>query len=208
MAKVEFYIVRHGQTMLNMLKRSQGWSDSPLTTDGIKMAEKLHEDLDEIAFTAFYSSDLPRAVQTAKIICGHDQEVVIDPRLREWCLGIFEAENTKIFIDSLLSELPHLTRHNLDSHLDEVYETIRRLDTTGMTESFEQVCGRLEEFLRQRGNDVLHQGGGRVMVVTHAFVIKTMMHLFAREKLEDNIIISNASITKISYDGQNFTFID
>ena len=28
---VTFYIVRHGETLLNSLNRAQGWSDSPLT---------------------------------------------------------------------------------------------------------------------------------------------------------------------------------
>ena len=31
---VRFYIVRHGQTLLNSLDRAQGWTDSPLTEAG------------------------------------------------------------------------------------------------------------------------------------------------------------------------------
>ena len=31
---VRFYIVRHGQTLMNSLDRAQGWADSPLTEAG------------------------------------------------------------------------------------------------------------------------------------------------------------------------------
>ena len=34
MAKL--YLMRHGQTLFNVLKRKQGWCDSPLTEVGIK----------------------------------------------------------------------------------------------------------------------------------------------------------------------------
>ena len=33
-----FYIVRHGQTLLNSLDRVQGWADSPFTEAGKQMA--------------------------------------------------------------------------------------------------------------------------------------------------------------------------
>ncbi|NCE66425.1 histidine phosphatase family protein [Pseudoflavonifractor sp. 524-17] len=35
---VTFYIVCHGQTLLNQLDRAQGWSDSPLTALGEQAA--------------------------------------------------------------------------------------------------------------------------------------------------------------------------
>ncbi len=34
---VRFYIVRHGQTLLNSLDRAQGWADSSLTEAGKQM---------------------------------------------------------------------------------------------------------------------------------------------------------------------------
>ena len=38
---VEFYLVRHGKTMLNTTDRVQGWADAPLTKDGVVVAENL-----------------------------------------------------------------------------------------------------------------------------------------------------------------------
>ena len=52
---VTFYIVRHGETLLNSLGRAQGWSDSPLTDNG-KMAAK---DLGlEIKGTIFHAAHI------------------------------------------------------------------------------------------------------------------------------------------------------
>jgi len=38
---VRFYIVRHGQTLLNSLDRAQGWADFPLTASGKQAAKEL-----------------------------------------------------------------------------------------------------------------------------------------------------------------------
>lgn len=37
--KVTLFLTRHGKTMLNTTGRMQGWCDSPLTPDGVKVAE-------------------------------------------------------------------------------------------------------------------------------------------------------------------------
>lgn len=88
MAEVEFYIIRHGETLLNKLGKAQGLTDSPLTSDGIQSAVKLKQALCNVEFSAAYSSDLSRAYNTAKIICGDFFDVHKDIRLREWCLSV------------------------------------------------------------------------------------------------------------------------
>lgn len=65
---IVFYVVRHGQTLLNSLNRAQGWVDSPLTDIGKKTAIELGNMLKEINFDAAYTSDTSRAIQTAELI--------------------------------------------------------------------------------------------------------------------------------------------
>ena len=65
---VSFYIVRHGQTLLNSLDRAQGWADSPLTDEGKQTAVELGHELKDIDFNAVYTSDMLRAVQTAELV--------------------------------------------------------------------------------------------------------------------------------------------
>lgn len=55
---VRFYIVRHGETMMNKLKLLQGWNDSALTENGIEIAQCLGKGLKDINFDAAYCSTL------------------------------------------------------------------------------------------------------------------------------------------------------
>ena len=57
-----FYIVRHGQTLLNSLDRAQGWADSPLTEAGKQMVADIGQKLKGIDFDAVYTSDMLRAI--------------------------------------------------------------------------------------------------------------------------------------------------
>ena len=65
---ITFYIVRHGQTLLNQLDRAQGWADSPLTVLGEQTARELGQALSSVIFQAAYTSDTIRAFNTAKLV--------------------------------------------------------------------------------------------------------------------------------------------
>jgi 2,3-bisphosphoglycerate-dependent phosphoglycerate mutase len=94
MDRTQFVIVRHGQTQWNNRGIRQGHLDSELTARGIAQAKALGIRLSREHFTTLYSSDLGRAVHTARIIAastGH--EIVTDARLRERHLGIFQGLN-------------------------------------------------------------------------------------------------------------------
>jgi probable phosphoglycerate mutase len=84
-------LLRHGETTWNIEGRYQGQLDSPLTPVGIAQAQALARRFAGAKFTALYSSDLGRALETATCIAktsGH--EVRADARLRERHLGIFQ----------------------------------------------------------------------------------------------------------------------
>jgi probable phosphoglycerate mutase len=85
-------VVRHGETRFNVEGRWQGHDDSPLTEKGIAQAGALAKRLEAYQFSSVYSSDLGRAMQTARIITdqtGHD--IIPDKRLRERNVGIFQG---------------------------------------------------------------------------------------------------------------------
>ncbi len=88
--------VRHGVTDWNLEGRWQGWTDVPLSTTGRAQAERLKPRLASLRSPLVYSSDLERAVDTARL-AGF--EPVQDARLREVHFGVFEgglsAENAR-----------------------------------------------------------------------------------------------------------------
>ena len=48
MKHIQFYYVRHGETIFNVKNLSQGSCDSPLTKNGIHQAEKAKEKIKDI----------------------------------------------------------------------------------------------------------------------------------------------------------------
>jgi broad specificity phosphatase PhoE len=95
MEKTTLWITRHGQTMFNVLRRVQGWCDSPLTIEGIAVAKQLGKGLSGVHFGAVYSSDSGRARETAHLVLAEqsNQSLVLqeDMRLREYCFGPYEG---------------------------------------------------------------------------------------------------------------------
>ena len=75
------YLVRHGETELNVKRVLQGRSDYPLTETGVRQAQEVADWFREqgIVFDRVYTSPLVRAVQTARIIVGDDAEIVPEP---------------------------------------------------------------------------------------------------------------------------------
>ena len=208
---VTFYVARHGETLLNFINKAQGWVDSPLTEKGMHTAKQLGQKLNSIHFSAAYSSDTSRAILTAKTILTakgqKDLPIVPDNRLREWCLGCWEAENNDKFISSVMNAFPkqyNFTELNL--HLPEVCDFIYRADTTGMAEPFHIITKRLEDFFIEAGNNHLTLNSSNVLIITHAFAIKTLLYLFSKEMFQKTSKnkIQNVDIFHIKWNGKCF----
>ena len=92
MPHTEVIVIRHGETFWNLEGRWQGHYNSPLTEKGLMQAEAVARRFGTTRFAALYSSDLDRAIQTAKEIADKvEHEIIIEERLRERSLGIFEG---------------------------------------------------------------------------------------------------------------------
>jgi 2,3-bisphosphoglycerate-dependent phosphoglycerate mutase len=87
------YLVRHGQTVDNARAHFQGWSDSPLTPDGLEAVRDLAKALADTPFAAAYTSPSPRAATTAAEIVQHHPGLALeeDPGLREMHFGDHEV---------------------------------------------------------------------------------------------------------------------
>ena len=205
---VSFYIVRHGQTLLNSIDRAQGWTDSPLTDAGKQTAVELGHKLKDIDFNAVYASDTLRAVQTAELVLRNNKNPNVpikkDARLREWCLGNMEAENNMVFINNVIDWMGGASFAELNERLPDVADVIYGHDTTGMAEPFRTI----EERLKSAFTDMTrrHRVGenSNILVVTHAFAIKTLFHLFAPEQFSKVGKVKNAAVSRLISDGRVF----
>ena len=85
-------VVRHGETAWNLAHRIQGHGDSELTEAGIAQAQAIARRLAGERFDALVSSDLGRALQTARCIGAATSLAVIpDTRFRERNFGTAEG---------------------------------------------------------------------------------------------------------------------
>jgi len=85
----ELWLVRHGETPASRGRTLAGWSDVPLTRHGEAQACALRPLLAGERFDGVWSSDLRRAVTTARLAWGLPR---LDERLREMSFGSLEGQ--------------------------------------------------------------------------------------------------------------------
>ena len=91
---MKFYIVRHGETRLNVEAVLQGRLDEPINQSGRDLAAITGQNMRGIHFDACISSPLVRAYETAEIILresGNDIPIATDDRLQEMAFGVWEG---------------------------------------------------------------------------------------------------------------------
>jgi len=159
MSVTQFILVRHGQTAWNSEGRYQGHLDSPLTAAGAAQARAVAARLAGAGIDALYSSDLERALQTARMIAEKlALPVLTDARLRERCLGIFQG----------------LTRSEAQRQLPEEFRRLKSGDPEHVVPGGESARQRSELAVRCLEELAENHAGQRVLVVTHGGVVAAM----------------------------------
>lgn len=146
--KTSLWLVRHGVTDWNVDGRLAGWSDIPLNAFGERQALALREDLKLRTFSAVWSSDLTRSLDTARLSWGEPR---VDARLREIDFGRFEGLHW--------SKLPAEAQNDLLG-----FEGFHAPDG----ESVAQLRGRVSAFL-----ETLPDGDN--LIFTHGGVIRLLL---------------------------------
>jgi probable phosphoglycerate mutase len=122
MHMTHFWLIRHGETEWNALRRLQGWLDIPLSETGRTQARQLGNYLQsnnfEHGIDAVFSSDLSRAAETARLAAserfGQAQE---RPELRERCYGIYEGRDWAL-LNGSDPERPHVNFRELNQAIE------------------------------------------------------------------------------------------
>jgi len=157
------------------------------------------------------TSDMLRAERTAKLILStsenDDIKIQKDIRLREWRLGSMDAEHNSTFIQMVSDWQGGVTPFSeLNKRLPDVAMAIHEHDTTGMAEPFTDISNRLKSVLVDIAHNKTLNENSDILIVAHAFAIKTLFYLFAPEKLCTMDKLRNATISKLLYDGKSFLF--
>jgi probable phosphoglycerate mutase len=145
---LELWLVRHGETTYSASKRVAGWSDPPLTDNGRRQARALRTVVDGRRFAGVWSSDLERAVESARLAWGEPRT---DRRLRECHFGSLEG----------------CTYAEADSTYGEVFQLFREFQAPE-GESHDEFSARVHEFVGELedGRHILFVHGGVIRVLT------------------------------------------
>ena len=152
---MRIYLIRHGKDPEGF---RGGWSRYPLTEEGLSQAEKLAES-SVFPVDAIYSSDLPRAIQTA-IPLGEKLKlpIVECPQFRETNNGALAGMKNEL----ALVRYPGMFWNTLD--WEEQYP-----DGESPKLFYERICSAWDEFqkeVRSKGEDtVLVTHGGVIQVI-------------------------------------------
>lgn len=207
MKKITVYVVRHGQTYLNLYNKVQGWIDSPLTEKGINDAKDAGKRLAKINFNAAFSSDSGRAIDTARLIlrANENNMNIVSyqlPELREQFHGYFEGNDLNQMWQFVGAQVKQTTEFGVLKNfgLEKARDLIHEADLYNNAESNAMFWERLERGLdriRETAND-----GDTILVVSHGMTIRSIVDRYA-PSLDIGEATANGSVTKLTLGADN-----
>lgn len=171
---MKIYIIRHGETEWNNLRKLQGRSDTELNEVGIQLAEITAEALKDISFNIAYTSPLKRAYKTAEIIVGdRDIPLIPDERIQEVSFGAYEG----LGCSKDNYEIP-------DPEFEYFFQAPEKYVAKNGAESIEDLCKRTTEFLREiTSNPELEDK--TVLIATHGAALKGLLSSVGNKEKKD-----------------------
>ena len=149
-------IIRHGQSQGNAEGRFGGHTDTPLSPRGRKQAQATAKALASEKFDAIYSSDLPRALETASPLAklsGVPLETT--DTLRERSVGVMEG----------------LTFEEAAEQHPEQYQALLRRDFEHVLLGGESYRQTLDRASRKLDEAIEQHRGGRIALFAHTGTI-------------------------------------
>jgi len=160
---IELYIIRHGETDYNKENRYLGGIDIALNQNGIFQAKQLAKKVADLNVQIIFSSPLKRAIETTEIIKAKNNcEIIIDDHFIERSVGVYEG----LTKDEAKAKYPDLYANNITRIFD---------DAPPNGETINDVLKRVYDGL---DNIKKQNKFSRIMIVTHAFVAKTINKYF------------------------------
>lgn len=179
----DLYLVRHGQTIFNLKRIIQGWSDSPLTQLGCDQAARAGMFLRArgIEPDHAYTSTLHRTEQTIANLWPVLAYERLDG-LREWFFGDFEAERVM-----LMPERPWR-------------DFYRQFGGEGQMQVRERMAATITDLMRRPDHEC-------VLAVSHGSAIKEFLdHVRGAAADERERVPGNCSVLHFAFDDAADTF--
>lgn len=194
MPSTHVVIIRHGQSQGNAEGRFGGHTDTPLSPRGRKQAHATAKALASEKFNAIYSSDLPRAIETASPLAELTKvKLETTDALRERSVGVMEG----------------LTFEEAAEQHPEQYQALLRRDFEHVLSGGESYRQTLDRASRKLDEAIEEHRGGRIALFAHTGTICILiLHLMGALDAPDLkpvwIVTANCGIARFDLRDDGF----
>ena len=197
---LKLYIVRHGETEWNVIKRFQGQLNTPLTEKGMEKLRKTGKKLENVLFDEVYTSELGRTVASAEIILNENRgyknkkrELQKLAELNEVYFGVWKG----LTYEEVFLKYPEEGNnyfYNVKNYKAENVEA-------------EKLEDALERFLKGINKILDSHESGNILVVTHGTVFEMFMNYVANDSIfdiDERTLMGNGDYKVFSYKDGKF----
>ena len=197
---LKLYIVRHGETEWNVIKRFQGQLNTPLTEKGIKKLKETGKKLENVLFDEVYTSELGRTVASAEIILNENNgyknnklELQKLAELNEVYFGVWQG----LTYEEVLLKYPEEANNYFYDVKNYKAENVEA----------ENLKDALERFLKGINKILNRHKSGNILVVTHGTVFEMFMNYVANNSIfdiDERTLMGNGDYKVFSYKDGKF----
>ncbi len=197
---LKLYIVRHGETEWNVIKRFQGQLNTPLTEKGMEKLRETGKKLENVLFDEVYTSELGRTVASAEIILNENRgyknkklELKKLAELNEVYFGVWQG----LTYEEVFLKYPEEANnyfYNVKNYKAENVEA-------------ENLKDALERFLKGINKILDRHKSGNILVVTHGTVFEMFMNYVANNSIfdiDERTLMGNGDYKIFSYKDGKF----
>ena len=197
---LKLYIVRHGETEWNVIKRFQGQLNTPLTEKGMEKLGETGKKLKNILFDQVYTSELERTVNSAEIILNENRgyknkkmELKKLAELNEVYFGVWQGLTYEVVFLKYPEEADNYF-YNVKNYNAENVEA-------------ENLKDALERFLKGINKILNRHKSGNILVVTHGTVFEMFINYVENKSIfdiDERTLMGNGDYKIFSYEDGKF----
>ena len=197
---LKLYIVRHGETEWNVIKRFQGQLNTPLTEKGIEKLKETGKKLEDVTFEEVYTSELERTVNSAEIILNENRgyknkkmELKKLAELNEVHFGVWQG----LKYEEVFLKYPEEANNYFYNVKNYKAENVKA----------ENLKDALERFLRGINKILDSHKSGNILIVTHGTVFEMFINYVENSSIfdiDERTLMGNGDYKIFSYEDGKF----
>jgi len=197
---LKLYIVRHGETEWNVIKRFQGQLNTPLTEKGMEKLKETGKNLENVLFEEVYTSELERTVNSAEIILNENRgykskkmELKKLAELNEVYFGVWQG----LKYEEVFLKYPEEANNYFYNVKNYKAENIKA----------ENLKDALKRFLRGINKILDSHKLGNILVVTHGTVFEMFINYVGNSSIfdiDERTLMGNGDYKIFSYEDGKF----